>query len=278
MILQQDLSSWMDNIKPLALQYGGQFIAGLAVLFLGWRLVGVVSRQIEKLIEKKDLDPSVKPFIKSLIKIVLRVVVLVAALGTMGVEMSAFAALLAATGVAIGLALSGTLQNFAGGLVVLILKPFRVGDVIETSDATGTVTEIQIFHTYLKTFDNKVVVLPNGRISSDRVTNYNVLPQRRVDFVFGIGYNDDLKQAKALLMEVIEKNEKILKDPAPFIGLNELGDSSVNLVVRVWSNTPDYWEVYFYMMEEVKTAFDKNGISIPFPQRELHIVHGENPS
>ncbi len=278
MILQQDLSSWMDSIKPLALQYGGQFIAGLAVLFLGWRLVGVVSRQIEKLIEKKDLDPSVKPFIKSLIKIVLRVVVLVAALGTMGVEMSAFAALLAATGVAIGLALSGTLQNFAGGLVVLILKPFRVGDVIETSDATGTVTEIQIFHTYLKTFDNKVVVLPNGRISSDRVTNYNVLPQRRVDFVFGIGYNDDLKQAKALLMEVIEKNEKILKDPAPFIGLNELGDSSVNLVVRVWSNTPDYWEVYFYMMEEVKTAFDKNGISIPFPQRELHIVHGENPS
>lgn len=268
----------MDNIKPLVLQYGGQLIAGLAVLFLGWKVVGFVGRQIEKLIEKKELDPTVKPFIKSLFKIILRAVVLVAALGTMGVEMSAFAALLAATGVAIGLALSGTLQNFAGGLVVLILKPFRVGDVIETSDATGTVTEIQIFHTYLKTFDNKMVVLPNGRISSDRVTNYNVLPQRRVDFVFGIGYNDDLKQAKALLMEVIEKNEKILKDPAPFIGLNELGESSVNLVVRVWANTPDYWEVYFYMMEEVKTAFDTNGISIPFPQRELHIVHGENPS
>lgn len=278
MLLQQGFTGWMDNIKPLVLQYGGQLIAGLAVLFLGWKVVGFVGRQIEKLIEKKELDPTVKPFIKSLFKIILRAVVLVAALGTMGVEMSAFAALLAATGVAIGLALSGTLQNFAGGLVVLILKPFRVGDVIETSDATGTVTEIQIFHTYLKTFDNKVVVLPNGRISSDRVTNYNVLPQRRVDFVFGIGYNDDLKQAKALLMEVIEKNEKILKDPAPFIGLNELGESSVNLVVRVWANTPDYWEVYFYMMEEVKTAFDTNGISIPFPQRELHIVHGENPS
>lgn len=278
MLLQHDFTGWMDNIKPLVLQYGGQLIAGLAVLFLGWKVVGFVGRQIEKLIEKKELDPTVKPFIKSLFKIILRAVVLVAALGTMGVEMSAFAALLAATGVAIGLALSGTLQNFAGGLVVLILKPFRVGDVIETSDATGTVTEIQIFHTYLKTFDNKMVVLPNGRISSDRVTNYNVLPQRRVDFVFGIGYNDDLKQAKALLMEVIEKNEKILKDPAPFIGLNELGESSVNLVVRVWANTPDYWEVYFYMMEEVKTVFDKNGISIPFPQRELHIVHGENPS
>lgn len=278
MLLQQGFTSWMDNIKPLVLQYGGQLIAGLAVLFLGWKVVGFVGRQIEKLIEKKELDPTVKPFIKSLFKIILRALVLVAALGTMGVEMSAFAALLAATGVAIGLALSGTLQNFAGGLVVLILKPFRVGDVIETSDATGTVTEIQIFHTYLKTFDNKMVVLPNGRISSDRVTNYNVLPQRRVDFVFGIGYNDDLKQAKALLMEVIEKNEKILKDPAPFIGLNELGESSVNLVVRVWANTPDYWEVYFYMMEEVKTVFDKNGISIPFPQRELHIVHGENPS
>lgn len=278
MLLQQGFTGWMDNIKPLVLQYGGQLIAGLAVLFLGWKVVGFVGRQIEKLIEKKELDPTVKPFIKSLFKIILRALVLVAALGTMGVEMSAFAALLAATGVAIGLALSGTLQNFAGGLVVLILKPFRVGDVIETSDATGTVTEIQIFHTYLKTFDNKMVVLPNGRISSDRVTNYNVLPQRRVDFVFGIGYNDDLKQAKALLMEVIEKNEKILKEPGPFIGLNELGESSVNLVVRVWANTPDYWEVYFYMMEEVKTVFDKNGISIPFPQRELHIVHGENPS
>ncbi len=278
MLLQQNLNGWMESIKPLVLQYGGQLLAGLVVLFLGWRLVTLVSRQLEKLIDKKDLDPSIKPFVKSLTKILLRALLLIAALGTMGVEMSAFAALIAATGVAIGLALSGTLQNFAGGLVILILKPFRVGDVIETSDATGTVTEIQIFHTYLKTFDNKVVVLPNGRISSDRVTNYNVLPQRRVDFVFGIGYNDDLKQAKALLMEVVENNEKILKEPEPFIGLNELGDSSVNLVVRVWVNTPDYWDVYFYMMEEVKMAFDKNGISIPFPQRELHIVRDENPS
>ena len=189
----------------------------------------------------------------------------------LGVKMTSFIAVLGAAGLAIGMALSGSLQNFAGGVMILIFKPFKVGDYITAQGHSGTVKEIQIFQTILNTPDKKTVILPNGALSTGPMINFSTEPQRRVDFTFGIGYNDDIDKAKMVIREVVEKDARILKEPEPFIGVMSLGESSVDLVTRVWANAGDYWGIFFDMQENIKKEFDRQGISIPFPQRDVHL-------
>jgi small conductance mechanosensitive channel len=188
-----------------------------------------------------------------------------------GIATTSFVAILGAAGLAIGLALQGSLANFAGGVLILLFKPFKVGDYIEAQGYSGTVNEIQIFNTILKSLDNKTIIIPNGNLSNDCITNYSTEPLRRVDFVFGIGYEDDIKKAKEVLLTIIKSDSRVLKEPEPFVSIGELGDSSVNFTVRVWCNKEAYWDVYFDMFEKVKLEFDKQGISIPFPQRDVHL-------
>lgn len=189
-----------------------------------------------------------------------------------GVQMTSFIAILGAAGLAFGLALSGTLQNFAGGVMLLIYKPFKVGDYIDAQGSAGTVAEIQIFHTILKTVDNKTIIIPNGGLSNSTMTNFSTEPLRRVDLTFGISYSDNIDKAREIILSVITADERIHKDPVPFVGVISLGDSSVNLVTRVWADTPNYWAVFFSTNENVKKEFDKSGISIPFPQRDVHLI------
>jgi small conductance mechanosensitive channel len=226
-----------------------------------------------KVMDSRRLDPSLKPFFSSLISITLKILLAISVMGMIGIEMTSFIALLGAAGLAFGMALSGTLQNFAGGVVLLVFKPFKVGDFVEAAGYSGTVSEIRIFNTILKTPDNKTIIIPNNAISGSSMVNYTTEATRRVDFVFGISYQDDIDLTKSILNRLIERDERIHKDPAPFIGLTEMADSSVNLVVRVWADTPNYWPIYFDMMEDVKKTFDAEGISIPFPQRDVHLYN-----
>jgi small conductance mechanosensitive channel len=189
----------------------------------------------------------------------------------LGVEMTSFIAILGAAGLAVGLALSGTLQNFAGGVMILLFRPFKVGDFIDAQGFMGSVKEIQIFNTILKTPDNKTIIIPNGGLSTSSMTNFSTEPQRRVDWTFGIGYGDDAEKAKAVLKRLCDEDERILKDPEVFIALSALADSSVNFVVRAWVNAPDYWNVFFDMNEKVYKTFAEEGLNIPFPQMDVHV-------
>jgi small conductance mechanosensitive channel len=220
---------------------------------------------------KRDVDESLRGFLKSLFSILLKIMLIISIASMIGIEMTSFIAILGAAGLAVGLALSGTLQNFAGGVIILLLKPFKVGDFIEAQGYMGTVKQIQIFNTILKTPDNKTIIIPNGGLSTSSMTNFSTEPQRRVDMKFGIGYGDDTDKAKKVIMSLVEADERILKEPEPFVAVSELGDSSVNFVVRVWVNAADYWGVYFDMHNNIYNTFNKEGLNIPFPQMDVHL-------
>lgn len=259
------------EFKELALEYGPKLIGAIIVLIIGLWVVKGLTNWIGKLLTKKEVDPSLSPFLKSIINTLLKVMLVISVLGMLGIEMTSFVAILGAAGLAVGLALSGTLQNFAGGVMILIFRPFKVGDFITAQGHSGTVREIQIFNTILKTPDNKTIIIPNGGLSTSSMVNFSTEPQRRVDWTFGIGYGDDSSKAKELLRKLCDEDERILKDPEVFIALSELGDSSVNFVVRAWVNAPDYWDVFFEMNEKVYTRFEKEGLNIPFPQMDVHV-------
>jgi len=201
----------------------------------------------------------------------LKLLLFISVITMVGIQMTSFIAILGAAGLAFGLALSGTLQNFAGGVMLLILKPFKAGDFIEAQGFTGTVKEIQIFHTILNTIDNKTIIIPNGPLSNGAVTNYSAEPHRRVDWTFGISYSDNIDHAREIVLGLLNADKRILQEPAPFVGLISLGDNSVDLITRAWVETPDYWDVFFAMNERVKKAFDDKSISIPFPQHDVHL-------
>ncbi len=262
----------VENIQEMILQYGTKLLIGLLILVVGLWIVSTMVKGFKRVLMARNVDPTLVPFLVSLIATTLKVLLVISVITYMGVNMTSFIAVLGAAGLAIGMALSGTLQNFAGGVILLILRPFKVGDFIEAQGYMGVVKEIQIFNTILTTPDNKTVIIPNGGLSTGAMTNFSSQATRRVDFTFGIGYGDDIDKARDIIKEVISRNEKILKDPEAFIGVVEHGDSSVNLVTRVWANAADYWDVYFFMMEFVKKEFDKQGVSIPFPQRDVHII------
>lgn len=269
-----NMSVYIDQIKEMAIGYGPKVIGAILVLFIGFKIAGALSKQVRKTLTKGNFDDSLVPFLSSLISTILKLLVVISAMGMLGIEMTSFIAILGAAGLAIGMALSGTLQNFAGGVMILIFKPFQVGDFVEASGQMGVIKEIQIFNTIMTTVDNKRIIIPNGGLSNSTMTNFSAEPVRRVDFTFGIGYGDDIDKAKKVMFDEIAKFPQILKEPAePFIGLSELADSSVNFAVRVWVNAPDYWDVFFGLNESVKKAFDANNISIPFPQTDVHVFN-----
>jgi small conductance mechanosensitive channel len=221
--------------------------------------------------KRAAVDETLTRFIVKLTKIALLTFVIIAALGTLGVQTASFVAIIGAAGLAVGFALQGSLSNFASGVMLIIFRPLKVGDFVEAGGSTGVIEEISIFNTILTTIDNKKVIIPNSQITAGSIINYSAKEERRVDLVFGIGYGDDIKLAKETLMEIVKADKRVLAEPAPTVAVSELGDSSVKLVCRPWVKTADYWGVYFDITEKVKLTFDQKGISIPFPQRDVHL-------
>lgn len=263
---------YIEKGISLAIEYGLNLALAILTLVVGMFIINSFVRFLKKTMNKRGVDPSLVPFTSSLVGTLLKVMLLVSVASMVGIETTSFIAVLGAAGLAVGLALQGSLANFAGGVLILLFKPFKVGDVIETQGFTGVVQSIQIFNTIMNTFDNKKIIIPNGAVSSGPITNYSAEEFRRVDMEFGIGYDDDIKKSKDILSKLIAADNRILQEPAkPFIALKELGESSVNFTVRVWAKAEDYWGIFFDMQENVKLTFDKEGISIPFPQRDVHL-------
>jgi len=276
----QDFEFSTEALTAIVMTYGMQLVGAIFTLIIGLWVANIILGVFRKILARSKVDQSLCSFLCSLVAILLKVMVYISALSVLGVEMTSFVAILGAAGLAIGLALSGTLQNFAGGVMILFFKYFKVGDFIDAQGYMGTVKEIQIFVTILTTPDNKTIILPNGPLATDSLTNFSAQPQRRVDWTFGIAYGDDVDKAYEVLGNLIAEDERILKDPEPFMAVSALADSSVNIVVRVWVNAADYWGVHFRMNEMVYKTFDKEGLSIPFPQRDVHIhqvTATENP-
>ncbi len=269
----ENLDKYIDIIKTMLVEYGPKVIGAIVVLFVGLKIISTITKAATKLMTTKKMDASLSPFLSSLINITLKALLVISVMSMVGIEMTSFIAILGAAGLAIGMALSGTMQNFAGGVMILIFKPYKVGDFIEAEGQMGVVKEIQIFNTIITTVDNKRIIIPNGGLSNSTMINYSAEDTRRVDFTFGIGYGDDIDKARKVMLEEISKFNQVLKTPAePFIGVSELGDSSVNFAVRVWVKSADYWDVFFGLNENIKKAFDANNISIPFPQTDVHII------
>ena len=242
-----------------------------AILFGGIWLAKQIKKYVVLMMERRNVDALLASFSSNIVYVALVAFVVIAALSQLGIQTTSFVAIIGAAGLAIGLALQGSLANFASGVMIIAFRPFKVGDFIEAGGVAGVVEGIQIFSTQMRTGDNKAIIIPNSRITSGNITNYSAKDTRRVDMVFGIGYGDDIKKAKDILMELITDDERILKDPEPLVAVSELGDSSVNFVVRPWVNSADFWGVKFDYTEAVKLRFDKEGISIPFPQQDVHL-------
>ncbi len=261
-----------DKILELAQSYGLPLVWALIILVVGRIASGIISNAVAKVMIKSKVDETLVRFMKSLIYMGLMTFVVLAALGKLGIETTSFAAIIAAAGLAIGLSLQGTLGNFAAGVMLILFRPFKAGDFVDAGGVSGVVEEVQIFSTKMRSGDNKEIIVPNGQIVGGTIVNYSAKPTRRVDLVIGVSYQDDLKKVRSVLEQVLSEDERVLKDPAPTIGVLELADSSVNFAVRPWVNSGDYWPTLFALQENIKLRFDAEGISIPFPQRDVHIV------
>jgi small conductance mechanosensitive channel len=260
-----------DKIVGILIDLGFRIALAIAILVIGFWIAKAMGRAVERILISRKADQSLIGFMRSLTSIGLKALVIVTAISQLGVEMTSFVALLGAAGLAIGMAFSGTLSNFAGGVMILLFKPFKVGDYVHMQGEEGSVKEVLIFNTILTTLDNKVIILANGAVANGTITNFTKAKKRRVDWEFGIAYGDDLKQAKLLLSRFMDEDSRILKDEGNFIGLGALGDSSVNITVRAWVETEDYWNVFFAMNERVYNEFGAAGLSIPFPQMDVHL-------
>jgi small conductance mechanosensitive channel len=266
-----DLETITGTIKEIILDYGPKLIGAIVVLIIGLWIIKLITNGFSKLLDKREVDASLKPFLKSLVGILLKVLLVITVFSMLSIEMTSFIAILGAAGLAIGMALSGTLQNFAGGVMILIFKPYKVGDFITAQGHSGSVNAIQIFNTILKTPDNKTIIIPNGQLSNSSMTNFSTEPTRRVDWVFGVAYGDSLTKTKKVLHDIVSSDERVLKDKDIFIGLTELADSSVNFTVRAWVKSSDYWGMMIDTNEKVYEIFEKEGLSIPFPQMDVHL-------
>jgi len=266
-----NLQTYTDQAIELAMTYGPTLLMAIITLIIGLWIIKFIVKIADKAMVRAKLELSLQRFLGSFIGVVLKILLLISVASMIGIATTSFIAILGAAGLAVGLALQGSLANFAGGVLILLFKPFKVGDFIDAQGYMGTVHAIQIFNTILKTPDNKTVIIPNGNLSNGSMTNFSTEPTRRVDMDFGIGYEDDIAKAKSVLNRLVTEETRALKEPAFQIVVGELGDSSVNFKVRVWCNAADYWGIYFDMQEKVKYAFDKEGISIPFPQRDVHL-------
>lgn len=262
----------IEEIISSAIQLGLKILLALVIYWVGKFIIDNLYRFVQKALSRKKIDQSVNTFVLSLVRVVLMLLLIVMIIGVLGINTSSFVALFASAGVAIGMALSGTLQNFAGGVMILLFKPYKVGDFIEAQGVSGTVREIQIFNTLLATTDNKTIIIPNGKLSNETVTNYTQAGTRRVEWVFGISYGDDYQKAKELLDVYIAEDKRILSTPAPMVALSCLADSSVQITARAWVQASDYWSVLYDMNERVYSEFGKYGLSFPFPQMDVHII------
>jgi len=265
----------LNQLSQIGVEYGPKLLGAIAVLIIGGWIIKAMTRSVGKMMDKSKMDDSLKPFLKGLVGILLKVLLIISVLGMLGIQMTSFIAILGAAGLAVGLALSGTLQNFAGGVIILIFKPFKIGDLIEAQGYLGIVKEIQIFNTILTSLDNKTIIIPNGGLSTSSLTNYSTEEERRVDWTIGIAYGDDVDKARAVIKRLCDQDSRILKNPEVFIQVSELADSSVNFAVRAWVKAPDYWGVFFELNENVYKTFSQEGLNIPFPQMDVH-VHKNN--
>ncbi len=264
------LQTLIQQFITWAVGAGGNIIGAIIIFVVGRIIITFLKKLTAKVLAKKNVEISIQGFVKSLVNILLTVLLIIAVVGKLGVETTSFAALLASVGVAVGMAMSGNLQNFAGGLIILLFRPYRVGDFVEGQGVSGTVREIQIFHTILITPDNKVVYVPNGAMSSGTVVNYSHEAIRRVDWVVSVEYGQDVAKVEQTVRRIIAADKRILQEPAPFIAVNELSSSSVDIVIRVWVNNADYWDIYFDLRKAVYNGFNEAGIGFPFPQLTLH--------
>jgi small conductance mechanosensitive channel len=260
------------KINEIILNYGPKLVGAIIVLIIGVWIIRLLVNGLKNFLARNNYDPSLNPFILGTTKNLLYILLVISVLGMMGVQMTAFIAVLGAIGLAVGMALSGTLQNFAGGVIILLFKPFKVGDFITARGYSGTVNQIQIFNTILKTPDNKTIIIPNGELSNTAMTNFSQEELRRVDWTVGIGYGDSTEKAESILRDLIQLEARILEEPAePFIAVSELADNSVNLTMRTWVRAEDYWAVYFDMNRNIYNHFNESGINIPFPQMDVHL-------
>ena len=266
-----DFNNIMPSLQAFAALYGLKIIAAIVIFVVGRWVARALRNVAKKMMVKGDVDETLISFVGNLTYITLLAFVIIAALNQLGIQTTSFIAVIGAAGLAIGLALQGSLANFAAGVLMIIFRPFKAGDYIEGAGVAGVVEEIQIFATQLKTPDNKKIIVPNAKMMGDNITNYSAKDTRRVDMVIGVGYGDDLKKVREVLEDILAKDDRILEDPAPTIGVLELGDNSVNFAVRPWVKTEDYWGAYFDVTETVKRRFDEEGISIPYPQRDVHL-------
>ncbi|OMP31606.1 mechanosensitive ion channel family protein [Mangrovimonas sp. DI 80] len=266
-----ELQKWVDKGYDLIINFGPKVLGAIAIWIIGSWVIKVLFNTTKKILDKGDYDISLKKFLLNLLNWALKIVLIIVVLGTVGVETTSFAAIIAAAGLAVGLALQGSLANFAGGVLIMIFKPIKIGDLIEAQGEMGVVKEIEIFTTKLTGLSNKEIIIPNGSLSNGNIINYTSLGTRRVDLIFGVSYDADIKATKEVLMKQLTSHPKVLKDPAPSVTVLELADSSVNFAVRPWCKTDDYWTVYFDIMESTKEALDAAGIEIPYPHSvEIH--------
>ena len=275
MLLSANFTTQLQELMSLLIEsgvtLGERLLAALIIFIVGKYIIKWINRLFAKVLENRKVEAGVQTFLRSMVNILMIIMLALAVIGRLGIELTGFAALLASAGVAVGMALSGNLQNLAGGLIILVFRPYKVGDYIESgTGASGTVQEIQIFHTVLVTPDNKVIYAPNGVMSNALCTNYSHKEERRVDFTFSFEYGEDFEKVRAVLLKVIAADSRILTTPEPFIELGAMADSSVNVTVRVWVKSADYWNVFFGMNKEVYATFNKEGINIPYPQMVVH--------
>lgn len=265
------MGNLLENIQIYVMDYAPKVITALVILIVGLFVIKLLLKMAKKVMRKRGIEESLRKFLLNLLGWTLKILLFIAVISKLGVETTSFAAILAAAGLAVGLALQGSLSNFAGGVLIMIFKPFKIGDLIEAQGAIGVVKEIEIFTTKLTGLSNKEIIIPNGSLSNGNIVNYTSEGTRRVDLVFGVGYDSDIKKSKEVLMNVLTSHPLVLKDPAPTVNLMELADSSINFAVRPWCNAEDYWTVYFEVTENTKVALDAAGIEIPYPhQVEIH--------
>lgn len=269
--MNEQMQDYLEQAYDFIVQYGVKVLVAIVVLIVGLWIIKRIVKTTDRLMTKRDVNVSLRGFLKSLISILLKVMLVISIAEMVGLKTTSFIAVLGAAGLAVGLALQGTLANFAGGVMILLFKPFKVGDLIVSQGHLGTVKEIHIFVTILLTPENKTVILPNSAVSSNDIVNYTTEGVIRVDMDFGISYSSNIKTAKDTLMDILVNHPKVLKDPAPFVGVKELADSAVTLAVRPYAKPTDYWTVYFDVYEAGKLALDKAGVTIPFPQMDVHL-------
>ncbi|WP_095902994.1 mechanosensitive ion channel family protein [Clostridioides difficile] len=270
-INKMDMGGIMESLLEWATTSGVKLIIGILILSIGFKIIKKFVNHVMLLLSKRDIDLTLRKFLKSLLLSVLKVAVIIIVLEYWGMSLSSFAAVIASAGVAIGLALQGSLSNFAGGFIILLIRPFKVGDYVEAAGHGGTVEQIGLFYTQLVTPDNKQILIPNGSVSNDSLINYSAKNTRRVDLTFSVGYEDDILHVRRVLKDIVNNHKLIINEPEPFIGVVEHGDNAIKFATRVWCKTEDYWTIYLDLLEEVKVRFDEEGITIPYPKMDLTV-------